>query len=384
MDLIFAYGNWSYCFLATIFGFQLFSEKIGFSTTGTIKFIEHTCLVSLEIYSMLYLIFIALQLVFYFGFIPTIILFASILCVIMDKDHIINAMGKNTIGEFILASSDFLRSVCIYLWPYIQNVVSYIFCLVFYIGFHSFNILMSLNTYLADNTKTKVIKSKSISFAYSIFMPMAMGYMLTPSNMPLDKPTKSTKSTKSFSFDKPIPKPNMPFTPSDSISSNMYKNIPNTSSDPMSFLKNTYVEDDVIDDDLDDDLDNCLDECLEELEKKDSDNVLPTPEPKIEPTVRTAEENKIALQNKIKQKRMARSGNRQGPQIVTSNGKHSRKNNTKLASQPSQSEMSNMMDMLMQKDNMETLMKEFPLDKNGQPNIDPAKLRKLMANMTKK
>ena len=237
-----------------------------------------------------------------------------------------------------------------------------------------------------------------------------MGMMFGPSTSSEDNSTAKKKfpmgmppfATPNFTPKNTNP-PLMPLNKVEIPSSNMYKNIPSSNSDPMSFLKNTnFVEDDIIDDDLDEDLDACLDDCLEELEKKpskpaitqstqsDSSSQNQLLEKTNNDAIRTADENKQALKKKIEQKKMARSGKRQqttgsGPQVVTTTkGKKANRNNAQTANQPSQTELSNMMDFIMQKDNMEMLMKEFPPDQNGQQTVDPIKLRKLMGQMAKK
>jgi hypothetical protein len=408
MDLLLYFP---YLLLALAFGAQwIFWDKISPGSMDNIKFLEHTCLVVYEIYAVGYILSLLCGLLFYFGFVITIIVMACVLLIGMEKDNILKTMEENPNGAILLNGVDFFKSTAIYLFPYLKELIVHLFLLVVPICLYVFQKLMDLNTNLADNTKTKLIKKQVVSSAYALFMPMVMGMMFGPSTSSEDNSTAKKKfpmgmppfATPNFTPKNTNP-PLMPLNKVEIPSSNMYKNIPSSNSDPMSFLKNTnFVEDDIIDDDLDEDLDACLDDCLEELEKKpskpaitqstqsDSSSQNQLLEKTNNDAIRTADENKQALKKKIEQKKMARSGKRQqttgsGPQVVTTTkGKKANRNNAQTANQPSQTELSNMMDFIMQKDNMEMLMKEFPPDQNGQPTVDPIKLRKLMGQMAKK
>ena len=184
-----------------------------------------------------------------------------------------------------------------------------------------------------------------------------------------------------------VPKPVNPIN----ISSNTYKNIPTSNNNDMSFLNNTtFTEDDIIDDDLDDCLNDCLDDCLDEIEKKfeKSDgadklsSTIPTNKPLIvTENTRTSEETRLAYKKKLNEKTLTRTGRNRNTQQMNN------RNNYKQVNQPSATEINKLMETIMQGNNLETLMKEFPLDQSGQPdmnNMNPAKLKQMMNSMTKK
>lgn len=385
-----------------------------------LKFAGHILFIIVEFYLAINILLSGFNLLFYFGFIATIFIAFVIVSLVYVKDSIIEKISNIYVGDKLLICMDYILNIC-------KNTLFIIKDKLLIVLEKIYDTTSIINNYLSNNTKSQEVQQKITASITKKVVPLAMKYgmeqMFKPSGSgnTLNTPTGNSNSLasmlaqfKSISQRNIVNNPESGFNNSGSrlipttftnsssvktesvqISSNIYKNIPTTNnSDNMSFLNTTIVEDDVIDDDLDDELEDCLNDCLEELEKKTNTPVQrkytnrppnknkgkkknknkQTTKVEIKPSVlaentKTQEETRLACKKKLAEKRSARLGK-------TTNSLNSA--NAKNMSE------SQIKDIVMQKDNLELIMKEFPLDANGKPEITQEKIKKIAHTLMNK
>lgn len=310
-------------------------DNINNEMRETGKFISHSIFISICLSLIGNFIFFIYSIIFYFGFVNTIIL--------------TNIFGMCLLSEFFIKIKNYLINhllkykwifepfYCLskYIWiPELINNYSNIFtqyvwpnCIVVLKAL--FDHFMKINKYLSDNKESKIVKDK-ISKKYYDTMEYIIFYNIRSSfaspkfqNMPTILPYKN--------------------------------NLPPIDIN-MSFLKNTNLDDDDLDD-LDEDIN------LENF---------PVPEKNIEPQpitekILTSIEKKAALGRKIAEKRNARTmGNR----------------NKKMA----QEQMGNIMNLPGMNKIFETISTDENMDQilRQVGNTDPNQLMNILTSMDKK
>jgi len=403
--------------------FQLFQQQFGLNIgqhrlLDQIKFFGHIMLIIFEIYVVANILTILYNLIFYFGFISTLIIGVGILLCMSIKNDIIEALNENPVGKIILGCCNFCYDRYFYISSCVNTVLSYLFGYLSFCCKYIYDAIIDINIDLASNTKSQLLKQRFFATGMKFAMPIFMDYMKRKmfegppanlGNMPNPNPN-TNPFTKIFGANSTTANPSglilkqrtpdaslfgansttanpsglipKPVNPTN-ISSNTYKNIPTSNNNDMSFLNNTtFAEDDIIDDDLDDCLNDCLDEIEKKFEKSDGVDKLSSTTPTIiTENTRTPEETRLAYKKKLNEKTLARTGRKKNTQQMN------KRNNSKQANQPSPTEINKLMETIMQGNNLETLMKEFPLDQSGQPNmnnINPEKIKQMMNSMTKK
>ena len=325
--------------------------KISALDTNLINFLKHTILNIGIVYMICNLMLFLYSVLFYFGFSNTVVCALMILVTMIIKPVSTDSLA----GKYISYAYDkFLLIVTYVVGIIAYAAMQYVFplCKKIYADFVIWNDALSLNT------RTTMVKNKLSEKYESVkkaLIEIVIGRVFAVQNS------------------------NRMFDP------NAFKNISDSNNIDMSFLKNTTLTSKAveIDDDLDDldDLDcsdespdECLDKCLEEFEKmekssstKESSRV--TPE---DLKAKTTEENKVNYKKKLAEKRSLRMRGHAPP-----------KKHMAVPTNQQQS-MQNMMQTLLQKNNLEAMMKEFPPDQFGNPTIDPIKLKKMMDEMSKK
>lgn len=386
-----------------------------------LKFIGHILFTIFEIYAVFNILLLSFNLIFYFGFITTICITCGILSIITMKDNITEKISNNNFGKILLMGADIVFDICNnILLPYIKNPLSNLLT-------YLVDNLLKFNNYLSHNTNSQYLQQRITAEITKKAIPLVMGYgmkqMFKPSGTngnpvnPLEAllsqfksmPQQRSQSGLNFGTANFMPPTNFT-SPTENekeieaesqMGSNIYKNITiNNNSSNMSFLNTAIVEDDLIDDDLDnldDELEDCLNDCLEELEQKT--NAVPNKpvvyrkrpptknkkknknnknkqmaKPEIEPhvlaeNVRTQEENRLLCKKKLAEKRSARLGHQTNSLSQS---------NTRNMSQ------SQIKEIIMQKDNLDLIMKEFPLDANGKPEITQEKIKRIAHTLINK
>ncbi|XWV25310.1 hypothetical protein QJ856_gp0460 [Tupanvirus deep ocean] len=374
-NLLFSYNFFDMQFFASTLLVILLSiinfcpERLTNETRDIGKFLGHAMFISVCFSLISGLVLMIYNVIFYFGFVNTIIslnmvfMFLMSSMVQMCKEQINDKLSKSNIGNKILnlinyyyntyvvskklgnKLGDFVKLIMMnYVWVYCKIV---------------FNKFLKINNELSENSQSQIVKTK-LDNKYSDAKKYFSEEVIQPFFI---KSFQSALENNPFAV----------INGNDKDNQNHYKNTLSNQNINMSFLANTkFNENDNIDD-LDDDLDmsnvpEVPKEQIEQAEKleKEQENT----------KVLTAEEKRAALKKKMAEKR----ANRGGP---NRNQKSMQNNMANLMNMPGMNEM---METMLKGDNLEKLMKQMPKDKVGMqmPTVDAEQMKQLIRAMNKK
>lgn len=344
-------------------------NKITEESRQTGKFIGHTMFINVcfslfnEAISFIY------SKIFYYGFVNTIILVYIVFLIAMSKltstfkAKIRSRMSKSNLGNTILNLINYYYNSFIVTKKYNEKIVKV--CKYYfnnYIWVYSKIVLskfIKINNELGDNKEFNSVKKKIndqcsnikqivIERAVQPYFIKSLQESLT--NDPFDETQNKVRHLKGMS----------------------YKNSLLDDSIDMSFLNNTNLVENNDDlDDLDDiDLSNVPDAPTNQDEELDEETIqqpFKNTVKKVAPEKMSRQERRAMLRKKIKNKQMERGGNKNVKQAMKMPG------------------MQKMMDTMLKGDNLEKIMKEFPMGgQNGLgQNLNADKMKKIIQGLSK-
>ena len=363
------------------------------------KFLGHAMFISVCISLVCGFISFIYNILFYFGFINTIIVL-NISCMFLMsnlvsvfKQDLNEKLSKSNIGNKILDLITYYYNTYIVSKKLGQKILEYIKIFIkdylwVYIKI-IYNKFIKINKELSNNSQSKIVKTK-LDDKYS----NAKNYITEQVAQPF-----FIKSFQSALGNDPFAMANL----NKEIVTNKknpYKNSLLNQGMNMNIISNTEVNDKDDLDDLDEELDltNVLEvsksqiDDAEKLEKELSQKELSQKKelsrkqsaPKSvtsEPKLLTPEERRAALRRKVAEKKGSRTGVKN--QQTTQNQIAMQNQMANLMNMPGMNEM---MENMFKGDNLEKIMKQMPKDKtNGQiPNIDQEQVKKMMRSMNTK
>ena len=353
-------------------------DSIPEESKQTAKFIGHTMFISVCFSLLNEMLLFVYSKIFYYGFANTIILFYMGSLIAMSKlatifkDKITFYFSKSHLGNFILISLNYYYNTYIIAKKYNQKIIK-LFKYYFnnyvwtYVGIIAKKFL-KINVELSDNQEFNIVKKKfnqQCSNIKQIVIERAVQpyFIKTLQESLLRDPFDQTQNNATH------------------LNLTSYKNSLNNNNIDMSFLSNTNLEDNNDDlDDLDDvDLSDVpdapanqeLDEDNEQEQTVPQKNVSKNPakgsNKKIAPEKMTRQERRAMLRKKIKNKQMERGGNKNAKQTMKAPG------------------MQKMMETMLKGDNLEKIMKDFPMPNQGTgQSLDANKMKKIIQSLGNK
>jgi hypothetical protein len=348
------------------------------------KFLGHAMFVSVCFSLVCGFISLIYGIIFYFGFVNTMITI-NIICMLsmsslvnLFKQELVRYFSKSNIGNKILELLNYYYNTYIISKKYCDKIAifsKYIF--QNYVWMYTkiiFNKFMKINNELCDNKQSIVVKNK-LDVKYS----NAKNYFVEQIVQPyFIKSFQDALENDPFSLMNPLNPSGTDFL-INSMDKNQYKN--NVSNENMnmntSFLTNNKLNEKDNLDDLDDneiDLKNVPEVSKKQIEDAEKLEKEITVHENKKPIL-NVEDKRAALRNKMAEKRTARTGGR--------NPKAMQQNMANIMNMPG---MSQMMETMMKGDNLEKLMKQIPQDKLGKHSgaIDPEQMKQLIKSMNKK
>jgi hypothetical protein len=349
------------------------------------KFLSYVMFISICFSLVCGLFSFVYNILFYFGFVNTIIIINTICMFLMSelvplfKHNLNEKLTKSNIGNKILSMITYYYNTYIVSKKLGQKILDYInFFVIQYVWTWCkfiFSKFIKINEELSNNSQSKIIKTK-LNNKYSD----AKNYIIEQIVQPFFIESFQN-ALKNDPFDIMIDPNNMPINKQKSYKNNLHNQNIN-----MNFLLNTQVNNKDILDDLDDldeapDLSSIPAENQNETTDKIIDNVtdnvtnnvtdkIPDKMVSKQPTI-TAAERKAILKKKIAEKKASR---RTGG---TSLGQRSKQNQiTNLMNMPGMNEM---METMLKGDNLEKIMKQMPKDQMDpqMKNIDPEQMKQM-------
>lgn len=364
-----------------------------------IKFYAHVTFGIMQVYLCLALIY---NIFYFIGFVKLLIIAVLYFSYLSIRNKVIEKVNNPKFTTNVTELEIIFGKILPYLLNIILNFLTYIS-----------NIFSDISIELGNNTQSIYYYGLMKNLVISKGLPVAMKYgqkQMFQKNNIADMFADITKMTNinvkgesvniSDTLKKIQNKNKINKSEENAVkqSSETYKNIPtNNNSNNMdassphspsveslaklSVLKNSAYDEDLIDDDLDDEVsdgqDTCIDNCLKEIETK-TKTIVNKPEiitNKPVPVINSQEENRRLLRQKINEKKSGRLG-------------YAKTNNNTKDTSMSPSNVKGMsakelQTILERPDNLEILLKEFPIGENGKPQIDPEKLKLVMSKLKK-
>ncbi|XWV26572.1 hypothetical protein QJ857_gp0495 [Tupanvirus soda lake] len=331
------------------------------------KFLGHAMFISVCFSLVCGFISMIYNILFYFGFVNTIICL-NIICMFfmssmvqMFKQQINDKLSKSNVGNKILNAINYYYNTYIISKKLGKKIMDFskfvvlnyvwVYCKIVFYKF------LKINNELSENTQSQIVKTK-LDNKYSGVKNYISEEVIQPFFI---KSFQSALESNPFAVINNIDKDNQ----------KPYKNTLSNQNINMSFLTNTKINQNENIDDLDDDLDLSN---VPEVPKEQIEQTIISEQEK--PKVLTTEEKRAALKRKMADKRANRGG-------ANRNQKSMQNNMANLMNMPGMNEM---METMLKGDNLEKLMKQIPGDKVGMqmPNVDAEQMKQLIRAMNKK
>ena len=373
-------------------------------TKQIIKFLAHMMFISLVFSLLCDVISIIYGIIFYFGFVNTMvignIIVMSAMAGLVDifKDKISKYLSRTHIGNWLMDMMNYYYNTYIVSKKIYETIILiFKYVLVNYVWYaikFIFNKFVSINSEFSANNNSELVKKKlnnKCNGTKDYFFNQIMQPYIVSS-------LTSTINSNAFSLDT-----------SSQIDENLiipkmsYKNNLTNQNMDMSFLEKTKIEETNDLDDLDD-LDD-LEEDIDLLEQTKNNvpkiEITPTPisastteiKPNIQtPTFKqlTTEEKKALLRKKLAEKKAARTmgssnRNRTTQRMAQPNANVNSNANANAAEMMKNPFMGKMMETILQGDNLEKLMKTMPQNQQMPPisQSDMSKVKHFIREMNK-
>ena len=359
-------------------------------TEDKCKFLCHSMFVSVCMSLVCNFISLIYGVLFYFGFVNTIITVNIVSMFLMSElkknisESVTSYLSKSTYGTKFLELINYYYNEYILSTNIYETVVSYVkYFLVNYVWVFIkslYDKFMKINSSLCDNEQSKTVKNK-LDNRYASTKNYIIEDVVQPYCI---KSFQDALENQAFQLE------NQTFPPETNrrILKNPYKTIIPNNNISMSFLQKTDMKnDDNVDDDLDEDIDLSNvpvvpEKQITEAEILDKQIKEEKNKPVQAPVkILTPEERRAALQRKLAEKRAART-----PGMGRRNVKSNQKEMDNIFNSMNMPGMDQMMENILKGNNLEKLMKQIPQDQLNKQ-MSPAEteqMKKMLLSMSKK